>query len=326
VGFYSRVAAKKVRQEKLIGHYSSPSMPTRRRNAPLIPSVISTWKHGLAANEAAWKILAAGGRAFDAVEQGARVTELDPLVNNVGYGGLPDAAGEVTLDACIMDELGRAGSVVCLRHIKNAVSVARLVMEKTPHVMLAGEGAEQFALAQGFKKESLLTPAAKTAWKKWRNEKAGREQKIGEKNHDTIALLAIDKRGNISGACTTSGTAWKQPGRVGDSPIIGAGLMVDNEVGGAAATGYGEAVMKIAGAMVVVEAMRHGLSPQAACEEAVRRVVKNEHDLTHCQVGFIALNKKGVIGAYSVKQGFEYAWCVGGKNKLFPAKYFLTAR
>jgi N4-(beta-N-acetylglucosaminyl)-L-asparaginase len=196
-------------------------------------------------------------------------------------------------------------------------------MEKTPHVMLAGEGAEKFALAQGFKKENLLTPAAKAAWKKWRKENSGQPQNISEKNHDTIALLAIDIRGNISGACTTSGTAWKLPGRVGDSPIIGAGLMVDNEIGGAAATGKGEAVMKIAGAMVVVEAMRHGLSPQAACEEAVRRVVKNERDLRDCQVGFIALDKKGRVGAYSVKQGFEYAWCVGGKNKLFPAKYFL---
>ncbi len=289
-----------------------------------IPSVISTWKHGVAANKAVWKILATGGRALDAVEQGARVTELDSAVNNVGFGGLPDANGEVTLDACIMDELGNAGSVVCLRHIKNAVSVARLVMEKTPHVMLAGAGAESFALAQGFKKENLLTPAAKAAWKKWRQENCSRGQKIGERNHDTIALLAIDKRSNIAGACTTSGTAWKLPGRVGDSPIIGAGLMVDNEVGGAAATGLGEAVMKIVGAMVVVEAMRHGLSPQAACEEAVCRIVKNERDLKNCQVGFIALNKQGAIGAYSVKQGFAYAWCVGGRNKLFPAKYFAS--
>jgi isoaspartyl peptidase/L-asparaginase-like protein (Ntn-hydrolase superfamily) len=287
------------------------------------PAVISTWKHGLAANEAAWKVLAAGGRALDAVEQGARVSELDPAVTNVGYGGLPDRDGEVTLDACIMDEFGNAGSVVFLRHIKNPISVARLVMEQTPHVMLAGEGALHFALAHGFKKENLLTSAAKAAWKKWRKENSKTPSKIDEKNHDTIGLLAIDIHGNISGACTTSGTAWKLPGRVGDSPIIGAGLFVDNEIGGAAATGHGEAVMKIAGAMVVVEAMRHGLTPLAACEEAVRRIAKNERDLKNCQVGFIALNKQGVIGAYSVKRGFEYAWCKGGKNKLFPAKYFL---
>ena len=287
------------------------------------PAVISTWKHGLAANEAAWKVLAAGGRALDAVEQGARVSELDPAVTNVGYGGLPDRDGEVTLDACIMDEFGNAGSVVFLRHIKNPISVARLVMEQTPHVMLAGEGALHFALAHGFKKENLLTSAAKAAWKKWRKENSKTPSKIDEKNHDTIGLLAIDIHGNISGACTTSGTAWKLPGRVGDSPIIGAGLFVDNEVGGAAATGHGEAVMKIAGAMVVVEAMRHGLTPLAACEEAVRRIAKNERDLKNCQVGFIALNKQGVIGAYSVKRGFEYAWCAGGRNKLFPAKYFL---
>jgi len=294
-----------------------------KANPPTIPAVISTWQHGLAANAAAWKILAAGGRALDAVEQGARVSELDPNVNNVGYGGLPDQAGEVTLDACIMDEFGNAGSVVFLRHIKNPVSVARLVMEKTPHVMLAGAGAEQFALAHGFKKENLLTPAAKAAWKKWRKEGKRPLQNTGEKNHDTLGLLAIDRQGNLSGACTTSGLAWKLPGRIGDSPLIGAGLFVDNEIGGAAATGHGEAVMKIAGAMVVVEAMRQGRNPHEACREAVRRIVKNERKLVNCQVGFIALDKKGIIGAYSVKQGFEYAWCADGKNQLFPSEYFL---
>jgi len=288
-----------------------------------IPAVISTWKHGLAANEAARKILAAGGRALDAVEQGARVSELDPSVNNVGYGGLPDRNGEVTLDACIMDELGNAGAVVFLKHIKNPVSVARLVMEKTPHVMLAGEGAEQFALAHGFKRENLLTPATKVAWEKWRKENKGCSKKIGKNNHDTLGLLAIDRRGNIAGACTTSGLAWKMPGRVGDSPIIGAGLFVDNEVGGAVATGHGEAVMKIAGAMVVVEAMRHGLSPRDACREAVRRIVKQQHNPKNIQVGFIALNKKGEIGAFSIKTGFKFAWCAEGKNKLFPSEHIL---
>jgi len=286
------------------------------------PVVISTWAHGLAANAAAWKVLAAGGRALDAVEEGARVVELDPSVNNVGYGGLPDRDGEVTLDACIMDEQGRCGAVVFLRRIKNAVSVARLVMEKTPHVMLAGEGAEQFALAHGFKRENLLTAKAKTAWEKWRKKNDRSRQKIDEKNHDTLGILAMDRRGNICGACTTSGTAWKYHGRVGDSPIIGAGLFVDNAVGGAAATGKGEAVMKIAGAMVVVEAMRRGLSPLAACQEAVRRIVKSQPDYKTFQVGFIALNKQGEYGAYSIRRGFKYAVCRSGENTLFPAKYF----
>ncbi len=293
-------------------------MKTPRR---AVPAVIATWKHGLAANEAAWRVLAAGGRALDAVEAGARVSELDPEVNNVGYGGLPDRDGEVTLDACIMDETGRAGSVVFLRHIRTPISVARLVMEKTPHVMLAGEGAERFACAHGFKKQNLLTPAAKAAWLKWRKEQSQRSIRVGPKNHDTLGILAIDRAGNLSGACTTSGLAWKMPGRVGDSPIIGAGLFVDNAVGAAAATGHGEAALRMAGAMVVVESMRHGLSPRDACREAVRRIAAQWRRSDDIQVGFIALNKKGECGAYSVKKGFEYARCVGGKNQLFPSEY-----
>lgn len=287
------------------------------------PVVISTWPHGLPANEAAWKILAGGGRALDAVEQGGRVVELDPLVNNVGYGGLPDCAGEVTLDACIMDELGNCGAVAFLRHIKNPVSVARLIMEKTPHVMLVGEGAEEFAFRHGFKKENLLTPAARAAWKKWRRQSNAAPPKIDAQNHDTIGLLALDRKGNLAGACTTSGTAWKYHGRVGDSPIIGAGLFVDNDVGGAAATGKGEAAMKIAGSLVVVEAMRRGLSPLKACREAVRRIVKKQPDYQTFQVGFIALSKRGDFGAYSLQPGFEYAVCSRGKNKLLPSECWL---
>jgi N4-(beta-N-acetylglucosaminyl)-L-asparaginase len=290
------------------------------------PVVVSTWPHGLAANEAAWKILAAGGRALDAVEQGARVVELDPAVNNVGYGGLPDCEGEVTLDACIMDECGNCGAVACLRHIKNPVSVARLVMEKSPHVLLVGEGAEQFALAQGFKKENLLTPKARAAWQKWRRENRRLAEKIDAKNHDTIGLLALDRRGNLAGACTTSGTAWKHPGRVGDSPIIGAGLFVDNDIGAASATGRGEAVLKIAGSMVVVEAMRRGLGPLEACRAAVRRIMEKQPDHPSFQVGFIALNKKGEFGACSLQPGFEYAVCARGKNKLRPSGRLVKQR
>ncbi len=286
----------------------------------IAPVAMATWAHGLSANTAAWKILAAGGRALDAVEQGARVVELDPKVNNVGYGGLPDRDGEVTLDACIMDEHGNCGSVVFLRHIKNAVSVARLIMEKSPHVMLAGEGAVQFALAHGFKCQNLLTAKARSAWEKWRRENQRHAEIIDQRNHDTLGLLAMDRQGNICGSCTTSGTAWKYHGRVGDSPIIGAGLFVDNEVGAAAATGKGEAVMKIVGAMAVVEAMRRGLSPRDACCEAVQRIAQKQPDYKSFQVGFIALNKQGETGAFSIKAGFDFAVCRGGKTNSFRPK------
>jgi len=289
------------------------------------PVVISTWPPGLAANVAAWKVLAAGGRALDAVEQGVRVTELDPAVTNVGYGGLPDADGIVTLDACIMDESGNCGSVAFLHDIKTPISVARLVMEKTPHVMLVGEGARRFALANGFIAENLLTPESKAAWEKWKKENAQQPQKTDEKNHDTIGLLALDSAGNLSGACTTSGLAWKLSGRVGDSPIIGAGLFVDNDVGAAAATGHGEAIMKIAGSAIIVEAMRHGQNPLEACREAVHRVVEKNPNHKNIQAGFIALNKKGVYGAYSLGPGFEYAVCIRGENKLLPAEHWVSA-
>jgi L-asparaginase/N4-(beta-N-acetylglucosaminyl)-L-asparaginase len=210
----------------------------QRRKKQLFPSgknrfpvVISTWEHGIKANDAAWMVLEKGGRALDAVEHGVRVPEADPAVTSVGYGGWPDAEGNVTLDACIMDENGNCGSVVYLQHIKHPVSVARLVMERTPHVMLAGQGALQFAKDQGFTEENLLTEEAKQAWEKWKASKIGSEN--SREMHDTIGMLAIDKAGNMAGGCSTSGLAFKMPGRVGDSPIIGAGLFVDNEVGGA---------------------------------------------------------------------------------------------
>lgn len=276
------------------------------------PIVISTWNHGLPANEAAWKILSAGGYALDAVEAGVRVPEGDPEVITVGYGGIPDAKGKVTLDACIMDEKGRAGSVTYLQNIKHPISVARLVMEKTPHVMLSGKGALEFALDNGFKKEKLLTPKMKDAWKKWKKEKREFSSKINienqlPENHDTIGMLAIDKEGRISGACTTSGMGYKMPGRVGDSPIIGAGLFVDGEVGGAVATGSGELVMKTLGSFLVVEMMRGGMSPSEACEQAVKRIAKKIPDYQEHQVGFIALNKLGEYGSFCIQPEFNYA-------------------
>ncbi len=277
-----------------------------------IPIVISTWNHGLPANEAAWEILSKGGYSLDAVEAGVRVPEADPDVITVGYGGIPDASGKVTLDACIMDEKGRAGSVTYLQHIKHPVSVARLVMEKTPHVMLSGKGALDFALENGFKKENLLTPKMKADWKKWKKEKRVFSTKINienqlEENHDTIGMLAIDNEGRMSGACTTSGMGYKLPGRVGDSPIIGAGLFVDGEIGGAVATGSGELVMKTLGSFLVVEMMRSGMSPSRACEEAVKRIVKKIPDYENHQIGYIALNIKGEYGSYCIQPGFNFA-------------------
>ena len=216
------------------------------------PIVISTWRHGIAANEGAMKVLLNGGKAIDAVEAGVRISEADPDCNSVGYGGWPDRDGNVTLDACIMDETGNCGSVSFLEEIMHPISVARMVMDKTPHVMLAGKGAQQFALENGFKRENLLTDKAEKRWKKWLENSEYRPI-INVENHDTIGLLALDKYGDVSGACTTSGLAWKMHGRVGDSPVIGAGMFVDNEVGGACATGVGEAVLKTLGSFLIVE-------------------------------------------------------------------------
>lgn len=283
------------------------------------PIVLSTWKFGLQANELAWKVLSSGGWALDAVEQGVRVVESDPTERSVGLGGRPDRDGRVTLDACIMDENLNIGSVACLEHIENPISVARAVMEKTPHVMLVGEGALQFALSQGFKKTKLLTPASELEWKEWLKTSLY-HPKANIENHDTIGMIALDAQGRLSGACTTSGMAFKMHGRVGDSPIIGAGLYVDGEVGAAAATGHGEEVIRIAGCHLVVELMRQGRTPQEACIEAVERVYKRQsHRIKDIQVGFIALNKEGKTGAFCVQPGFNYAIHDASGNVLLDA-------
>ena len=286
--------------------------------------VISTWRHGLAANEAAWKILTKGGRALDAVEAGVRVTEADPNVTSVGYGGLPDRDGHVTLDACIMDEKYNCGSVAYLEHIMHPVSVARMVMEKTPHVMLAGDGALRFALENGFKKENLLTESSEKAWKEWLKTSEYKPV-INWENHDTIGMVALDTNGDLSGCCTTSGMAFKLNGRIGDSPIIGAGLYVDNEVGAATATGVGEEVIRICGSHLVVELMRQNYSPQQACEEAVKRIIRRRGEAVakKIQIGFIALNKKGEYGSYCIHPDFQYAVCTyNDGNKLIDSKSF----
>lgn len=287
------------------------------------PVVISTWDFGKAANAAAWEVLKNKGRALDAVEAGVRVPEADPANQSVGLGGLPDRDGRVTLDACIMDDKYNCGSVMCLEHIVHAISVARLVMEKTPHIILSGDGALQFALSNGFKKEKLLTPGSEKTWKEWLRTSEYKpliniENKLYHKtndtmpggpfNHDTIGMIAMDAMGNLSGACTTSGMAYKMHGRVGDSPMIGAGLYVDNEVGAVSATGVGEEVIRIVGSHLVVELMRQGMQPEAACKEAVQRIIKRGAERSkNIQVGFIALNKAGKVGAYSLQKGFSYS-------------------
>lgn len=295
------------------------------RNAPFFdqktdkdafPAVISTWDNRRA-NAAAWAVLAAGGRALDAVEAGARVPEADPKDTSVGYGGFPDRDGHVALDACIMDEFGNAGSVCFLEHIMHPISVARRVLERTPHVMLAGEGALQFALSEGFKKENLLTDVARKAWEEWLVT-ADYKPVINFERHDTIGMVALDAQGRIAGACTTSGLAFKMRGRVGDSPIIGAGMFADNEVGAAAATGLGEIVLRTLGSFLLVEEMRRGRHPQKAAEIVIRRIArKYPQQAAENQVGFVALDKKGRHGAFSIQPGFNYAIYQRGENKVY---------
>lgn len=290
-------------------------------NYSVNPIVIATWDVKNA-TEKAWQIISSDGNSLDAIEQGCRVEEANKDGQSVGIGGLPDREGNVTLDACIMDHYGNCGSVVYLKEIKHAISVARMVMEKTPHVMLAGDGAKKFAISMGFQKENLLTEKSKKDWIKW---KQNEEYKpiINIENHDTIGMLVIDKNKNISGGCTTSGLAYKMEGRVGDSPIIGSGLFIDNEVGGAVATGLGEEVLKTVGSFLVVELMRQGYSPNDACKIAIERIVKKPgNNYKNFQVGYIALNKKGETGSYSIQKGFSMTQYDKNGNVNYESPYF----
>ncbi len=288
------------------------------------PLVIATWRVPNATAKA-WEVLQNGGSSLDAVEQGCMVEEADVKNSSVGKGGLPDRDGNVTLDACIMDKNGDYGAVMCVQNITHVISLARKVMEDTPHVIMVGEGAEQFAYSQGFKKENLLTDSSKKAWEKWKKTSKYKPI-INIENHDTIGMLAIDENGDISGACTTSGLAYKMAGRVGDSPVIGSGLFIDNEIGGCTATGMGEEVLKTVGAFLVVELMRHGKSPQAACEEAINRIVKKAGDrYKDFQVGLIAVNKQGETGAYCIHEWFNYNVYANGENKNYKSDFYNKA-
>lgn len=305
------------------------------------PIVISTWDSGMAVNAEAWKILSAKGSALDAVEAGA--IHIENEINCcVGLGGYPDRDGIVTLDSCIMDEHANIGAVAGLERIKHPVSVARKVMEKTPHVILVGAGAQQFAVENGFVLESgELSNDAKKAYTEWlkkseykpviniENKKgngpfAPNFFEDGTANHDTMGLVAMDMNGNLSGAVTTSGMAFKLHGRVGDSPIIGAGLFVDNEVGAATSSGTGEEVIRICGTHLVVEFMRLGYSPEMSCKKAVERIVKRDKAKAKTlQVGFLAMNKKGQYGAYAIQKGFVFSVKSNKENQIHPSKYIL---
>ncbi len=283
------------------------------------PLILSTWNHGIPANADAWAKLKQTGSILDAVEAGVRNTELDMENLSVGLQGLPDREGITTLDASIMCGDGSCGTVAFVRQVKHPISLARAVMEKTPHVMLVGEGARQFAIAQGFPMEKeKLSPNAQKEYDKW---KVTSQYKpiINIENHDTIGMIGLDATGKLAGSCTTSGLAYKMHGRVGDSPIIGAGLFVDDEVGAATATGLGESIIRICGSFLIVELMRQGRSPQEACEEAVRRLVAKNKNIKDIQAGFLAINKEGEVGAFAVHPGFNYALATESGNVLVDA-------
>ena len=298
-----------------IGLLSSITSRLKANNLNIYPMVrsISTWKT-TEANLMAGSLLEKGVDALSAAVSGVAVEEENPKNTTVGYGGAPDRSGIVTLDACVMNHIGDCGSVIAVENIVNVARLAKDVMEKTPHVMLAGKGAQEFAISEGYKKEDLLTQKSKEDWKKWL-ESEDYKPIINIENHDTIGMLCLDKNNNISGACSTSGLAYKMKGRVGDSPIIGSGLFIDNKIGGAVATGLGEEVVKTVGSFLVVELMRQGKSPQEACEAAVKRIVKSNSQKDKFQVAYIAINKNGEVGSYSIEPGFTYMDYYNGENK-----------
>ncbi|MDZ4756910.1 MAG: N(4)-(beta-N-acetylglucosaminyl)-L-asparaginase [Bacteroidota bacterium] len=288
------------------------------------PIVVSTWDFGKVANQEAWKILSEKGSAVDAVEKGVMFVESDPTQMSVGLAALPDRDGHPTLDACIMKGNGDCGSVVFLEHIMHPISVARGVMEKTPHIILAGEGAQQFAInTLGMKIETVINPKSQDAYQEWL-KKSEYKPIINIENHDTIGMIAMDANGLLAGACTTSGLAFKMHGRVGDSPIIGAGLFVDEDAGAVTATGVGEEVIRIAGSHLVAELMRNGMHPEKACKTAVERIYKRKKDnIKNIQVGFIAINLEGEVGAFGIHKGFTYAVKTDTIDEIYQGKFLM---
>lgn len=291
-----------------------------RPGTPRGPVFLSTWDHGLEAARKGWDVLQAKGTVLDAVEQGVMLIESDLSSRSVGLGGLPDRDGRTTLDACIQTHEGLAGAVACLEDIEHPISVARAIMERTPHVMLVGEGAKQWALENGFPEKKVDLPEVRQAWQEWL-AKSAYKPVVNIENHDTIGLLGMDTRGTLAGSCTTSGMAYKIHGRVGDSPLIGAGLFVDGEVGAACATGTGELVIRTAGSHTVVELMRQGMEPGEACKQAVHRILRKNPGLQDAQVGFLALRNDGAHGAHAILSGFNYGLRSATEDRMVESTY-----
>lgn len=283
------------------------------------PVIVSTWPFGKAANERALEVLRGGGSNLDAVEKGIHVTELDEKNRSVGLSGNPNAAGVVQLDACIMDGPGhKAGSVAALEGIVHPISAARLVMEKTRHVMLAGEGARMFALEQGLKSVEHDPRKQNEAFKLREGAEAVEPWEVTPDHHDTIALLVLGSDGDLAGGCSTSGLGGKHPGRVGDSPILGGGLYVDNEVGAAGATGIGENVMRYCATFMIVEFMRQGMAPEEACMAVIQRILKTETGDKNPSINFVALDKQGRYGGAGTNEGFKYAVTTATESRVRP--------
>jgi len=291
------------------------------------PISIATWRFGEKTTAKAIAMMEQGASALDATEAAVKLCEADPNERSVGMGGRPDRDGVVTLDACCMDHMGNIGSVAAVEDIVHVSSLARAVMEQTPHVMLVGEGARAFAIEMGFPLENLLVEASIKDWESWKAENQY-QPIVNVENHDTIGQLSMDANGHLAGMCTTSGMAYKMRGRVGDSPIIGAGLYVDGDVGAATATGHGEEVIRVVGSYRVVSEMERGHSPQVACEKAVKKIhqlfVKRGADLKHTQIGFIAMDVQGQVGGYSLQKGFQYAVHSSNGSTLIDAPYLLS--
>lgn len=323
-------------------------------NSALIPLIVTSHGNDLGkkALAAGWEILEGGGSALDAVEKAANIIELDPEGTGVGYGGLPNEHGVIQLDASIMEgKTYNAGAVACLENIKTPSSVARVVMERTDHVMLVGKDALEFAKKWGFKEEDLLTEKSRKIWLKWKESLSDRDdwgppdhlkqllkkKSSAEESQDvehqqgTTNVLAVDKNGDITGITTTSGLSYKIPGRVGDSPIIGAGLYVDNDVGAAGATGRGEDVIKSCASYYIIMRMKEGRTPQQACEDAIKMIVARYKSIGSDYVPgekFVAINKQGDLGCSRMRREepgrmsvmTEKGYSIFEGSLLFPSK------
>lgn len=308
----------------------APPAPPKPPARLELPAVIATWDYGVSLCAAAQQVLAKNGDLLDALEKGVNAVEDDPKVTSVGYNSWPNEDGVVQLDASIMDgRTHQAGAVAALERIKNPISVARKVMERTTHVLLAGAGANAFAKKVGFKEQELLSPEGRREWEKRQKDKKASFWRDGSV-HDTVCAIAIDAKGDLASAVSTSGLAGKLAGRVGDSPLIGAGNYVDNDVGGACATGIGELAIRNAAAFAIVERMRAGVDPTRACQEILERMVKKSPEVRSnpdAQLAFIAMNKAGETGAAVLRQKqkvFRYAIVRGAKRPaLFDVKPML---